>query len=98
MDAVGIILMILGLLANVACGIWMIVIAFQKHIGWGLAVIFLPFGLWIYAISDWKRANKPFLIHIAAVIMIVGGVAMSPTIQKSAAEGGSSSSSLTRDK
>jgi len=93
MDAVGIALLIFGLLANVVCGIWMIVISFRKHIGWGLAVIFLPFGLWIYAITDWRRANRPFLIHIAAVIMMVSGVALSPTLQKGAAEGGSASAS-----
>lgn len=96
MDAIGIGLLILGLLANSVCGIWIIIIAFQRHIGWGLAVLFVPIASLVYVCMDWNRAAKPFLINLVAVVMMVSGFFMSPTLQKAIAEGDRSGSILNK--
>ena len=81
----GDILSLLGIVLTFVGGIWIVVIAFKEHIGWGLAVFFIPFVILYYAITRWATCKTPFLIFLAGfVIMIVGAVifgATAPTAQ-----------------
>ena len=44
--------------------VWLCVLAFKEHIGWGLAVFFLsPIGAIVFAIKHWQATKKPFLIY-----------------------------------
>lgn len=44
--------------------IWLCVLAFREHIGWGLAVFFLsPVAAIVFAIKHWQDAKKPFLVY-----------------------------------
>jgi hypothetical protein len=59
------------LLFLVATGslIWLVVRAFRRHIGWGLAVLFLsPFSAIFFAIRHWEDAKKPFLAYIGSLV------------------------------
>lgn len=54
-----------NLLGLVAFGtyIWLLVLAFKRSAGWGLAVLFLsPIAAIIFAIQYWEESKKPFLI------------------------------------
>ena len=44
--------------------VWLCVLAFKEHVGWGLAVLFLsPVAAVVFAIKHWQESKKPFLIY-----------------------------------
>ncbi len=69
-------LQFLGLIIALIGGIWIIVLAFQESIWWGLGCIFVPFVSLIFAIMHWNIAAKPFLISLAGGILYGIGIAM----------------------
>lgn len=47
--------------------IWLVVVAFKRHIGWGFAVLLLsPIAAIIFAIMYWRESKYPFLVYIVA--------------------------------
>lgn len=55
---------IVGLVA-LAAYIWLLVVAFKQHVGWGLGVLFLsPIAAIIFAIKYWKESKVPFLAYM----------------------------------
>ncbi len=93
MDAVGIGLIILGFVLSAVGNIWIIILAFRKHIGWGIATLLLPFVGFVFVCMNWNQAGKPFLIYLLSIAFIGGGFAISPTMQKNLAESASRSTS-----
>lgn len=91
MEMVSLGLMGVGCLISVVCGIWLLVIAFTTHILWGLAYLFVPFAGLVFVIMHWSKAAKPFLINMLGVGLLVGGVAMSPDMQKALQQVGTES-------
>ncbi|MBX9720073.1 MAG: hypothetical protein K2X81_01655 [Candidatus Obscuribacterales bacterium] len=83
MDIVGIILIGLGALAMAVSGVWLIVVAFQKSIVWGLCYLFVPFAGLAFICMNWDRASKPFLLNLLALVVCGAGVFMSPSIRES---------------
>jgi hypothetical protein len=71
-------LLLAGLLCLVSTAsfIWLAVIAFQKHILWGIAVLFLPLAPIVFAIMNWHASKKPFLISVGssalAIVLVFG--------------------------
>ncbi len=61
-----------------AAASWFLIIAFKKGIGWGFAVLFLPFVPLIFARKFWSEVKKPFLISISA--SLVAGILLINTI------------------
>jgi hypothetical protein len=50
--------------------VWLCVLAFKEHIGWGLAVFFLsPIAAIVFAIKHWENSKKPFLIYAGSTLM-----------------------------
>ncbi len=75
----GIILTLLGLVAALAGGIWIIVLTFRTSILWGLASLLIPVVALIFSIMHWEDAKRPFLIYVAGIVlMIVGAVLSGP--------------------
>ena len=62
-------LMGLGGIVGLVGGIWLLVIAFKEHVGWGLACIFIPGAALVFAIMKWKLAKTAFLIALAGGIV-----------------------------
>ena len=69
------ILIIAGLIAF-AANIWLLVVAFQRSVLWGLAVFFIPFAVIVFAIMYWQDAKKPFLIMLVSSIGLGVSAAM----------------------
>ncbi len=63
-----ILLIVVGLI-GLASFIWIVVVAFQTHILWGLACLFLPFATLVFAVLNWDRAAKPFFAHLASSVL-----------------------------
>ena len=47
--------------------IWLCVVAFKRHPGWGLLVLFLsPITAIVFAIKHWQDSKKPFLVYMGS--------------------------------
>ncbi len=82
MDTFGVILACLGLLVYMLSCLWLTICAFRKSIGWGFLFILVPFASLVYIIMDWSRVSRPALIAVAALMVLVAGTALSPTVQR----------------
>lgn len=71
----GMILMTLGSLVSFVGGIWLLVLAFKKSIGWGLASLLIPFVILVFAFMNLEVTKKPLLIVVAGIVLsVIGGV------------------------
>ena len=66
MDTV--VLFVVGLVVLVSF-IWVVVIAFQTHIAWGLVCLFLPVAMLVFAILHWNKVWKVFLVNLASSLL-----------------------------
>ncbi|NOK63091.1 MAG: hypothetical protein GFH27_549279n478 [Chloroflexi bacterium AL-W] len=69
-DVVGAIFLLIGALISIVGTIWLLILAFKRHILWGLGSFFIPFVIVIFAIKFWAEAQVPFVVYI------VGGIVM----------------------
>lgn len=67
----------IGLVVGLVGAIWLIVAAFKESLIWGLLVLLVnPAGL-IFALTNWEKGGKPFLLNVAGVVMMFAGIALS---------------------
>ncbi len=76
MEIAGLALQAIGAILGMVGGIWILVLAFQKSVGWGLACLFIPCVSLVFAIQNWEEAKNPFLIAIGGGLLQVVGVAL----------------------
>jgi hypothetical protein len=68
-------LYVTGILIALICDIWIVVLAFQESVLWGLGCLFLPVVGIVFAIMYWDTAHKPFLISLGgAALAFVGAL------------------------
>ncbi len=70
----GTLLVILGGIAMLVGGIWLLVEAFKESIFWGLGYIFIPFVSLVFVIMHWDVSKTPFLICIGGLVLSIAGV------------------------
>jgi len=68
------ILLCLGLLISGVGALWLICVAFQESVAWGLGVLFVPFANIVFLFRHWDVAKKPFLISLLGGLLL--GAAM----------------------
>jgi len=62
----------LGLVANLIGFVWILILAFQKHVGWGIACLLVaPIATLLFSINNWKKAYIPFLLALAGNILMI---------------------------
>lgn len=66
----------IGAVLCIIGGIWLLVVAFQESIGWGLACLIIPFVSLIFVIMYWDKAKKPFLLNLVGAVLLVASQAM----------------------
>jgi hypothetical protein len=75
MQMVGLALSLVGAIVAAVGSIWLLVVAFQHHWGWGLACLCIPFAALVFVIKYWSEGGKPFLIALAGnVVAVIGNV------------------------
>lgn len=67
--------------------IWLVVRAFQATLGWGLAVLLLPFANVVFTIKHWAFGRRPFMVSMGGLLLILGGLAMAMTAAYEARSG-----------
>jgi hypothetical protein len=65
----------LGYAIGIAGSVWLLVIAFQESIGWGLACLLIPFVSLIFVVTHLDQALKPFLVSLGGVVLVAIGTA-----------------------
>jgi hypothetical protein len=78
METVAMVLVVGGYIAAVVAGIWLLVVAFQTGVGWGLACLFIPLAALVFVIAHWEDAKRPFLAQLAACVPIILGAVLAP--------------------
>jgi hypothetical protein len=76
METIGWLLVAVGAIAGATGGLWLLVVAFQESVLWGLGCLFIPIVSLIFVIMHWDEAGKLFLISLAGSIAMVVGAAM----------------------
>jgi hypothetical protein len=64
------ILNVVGLLIAIGGGIWLLVVAFQESVGWGLACLLIPCAALYFVFTHWEKSKTPFLINIGGGALI----------------------------
>ena len=63
-----------GLLGCVAGSVLLLIASFRRHIGWGLASLFVPGAAVVFAILHWSEAKRGFLLQIMGGVVLAVGI------------------------
>ena len=69
MGIFGILLMVVGGIVGCVGGIWLLVVAFQQHILWGLGSLFVPFVSLIFAKKDKERDVTELIAFVTPQVL-----------------------------
>jgi hypothetical protein len=79
MNAIGMILSLVGGVVGLVGFIWLVVVAFKESILWGIGCLLVPCVGIVFAIMNWEKAKKPFLIGLGGSLLAsVGSFLMKP--------------------
>ena len=76
MEYLGIGLVVIGWIIGLVCGIWILVLAFQKDPVWGIGCLLCGIVTLIFVIQNWEQTKKPFLINLGGVVLVLIGAAL----------------------
>ncbi len=60
---------VLLMLVSMGTNVWIMVLAFQESVAWGLGCLFVPFVSLIFVIQYWQESKRPFLIGLATSVL-----------------------------
>ncbi len=61
---VGVVLLVLG-------SLWLLAVAFNESIWWGLGCIIVPFVSMLFIVSHFKECAKPILLQLAGLALML---------------------------
>ncbi|QQR75922.1 MAG: hypothetical protein IPJ17_10255 [Holophagales bacterium] len=61
MGTLGMLLSIVGGIGMLIFGIQILILAFKKSIGWGLASLLIPFVIFFFVAQNWEACKTPFM-------------------------------------
>ena len=73
MGMIGNLLTLVGFVIAMVGGIWILVIAFQESVLWGLLCLFCNIISLYYVITRWEKSKKPFLIELGGAVLCAIG-------------------------
>jgi hypothetical protein len=59
-----------GAIVAIIGGLWLLIMAFQTSIAWGIACLLLPFVSLIFVITHWDEAKPAFLTSLGGMGLI----------------------------
>lgn len=68
------VLFLVGGLASSIASAWLVVLAFQQSVTWGLVSLFVPCAQLVFVAKFWQRAKRPFLLQVGSLgaLMVTG--------------------------
>ena len=73
MQIIGICVVLVGALMSLVFSIMLIIRAFQASIVWGLVYLFVPFGAFIFIITNWDKSWKPLMGMVLGIVLVFLG-------------------------
>ena len=77
MGILGTVLLGVGAIISLVCGIMLIIKAFQKSVLWGIGFLLVPFVNLVFVFKNWEETKKPFLYSCLAGVLVVAGSVLS---------------------
>ena len=77
MGILGTLLAIVGGVGMLIFGIQILVLAFKKSLGWGLASLLIPFVVFVFVAQNWEACKTPFLRWAMCLPVWLVGFALS---------------------
>jgi hypothetical protein len=74
MNALGIMVIVVGVIITLVGGIKFIIAAFEESILWGLGVLFFPIISPVFLIMRFGDAWRPALTYVIGVVLVLLGV------------------------
>lgn len=78
MSVLAMILLIVGGLISFGAGLWLLVLAFQEGIWWGLGSLLLSPVMLVFVILHWSTAKVPFLVNLGGIALVIVGAMLLP--------------------
>ncbi|MGC1647915.1 MAG: hypothetical protein WA741_19000 [Candidatus Sulfotelmatobacter sp.] len=74
--------LVLGWVLAFLGSVWIIVLAWQRSILWGLICFLLPIVQLVYVAGHWKESKEAFFLHVAGLVLtILAAIARVPGSQ-----------------
>ena len=76
LSILGTVLVIVGGIGMLIFSIQILILAFKKSLGWGLASLLIPFVIFVFIFQNWAACRTPFLRMLACVPVWAIGAAL----------------------
>jgi len=77
MATIGFVISLVGWLVCLVALIWIVVLAFQESVLWGLGCLFVaPISL-VFVFMYWDEARRPFFFWLGGVVLSILGAVLS---------------------
>ncbi len=73
LSTLGLGMLMIGFLFASVAGLWLLVVAFQQSVEWGLISTFVPFGAFVFVYKYWSAASRPFIYQMVGLGMMFLG-------------------------
>jgi hypothetical protein len=77
MAILGTLLALVGALGMLVFSIQILVLAFRKSVGWGLASLLIPFVIFVFVFQNWAECKTPFLRMLLCLPVVLVGAGLS---------------------
>jgi hypothetical protein len=81
MTILGFVFIAIGAMVALVYGIILVTKAFKTSVVWGLAYLFVPFGAFVFLITHWDEAGKPFLMSMLSLPLLLIGFTLIPATE-----------------
>lgn len=78
MGVIASLLIILGYFGLLVTGIWLLYLAFQESVIWGVVCLCIPAVSLIFVITHWEESKAPFLGSLASLVPLFLGRLLMP--------------------
>lgn len=67
MGTLGTVLSLAGSIVALVFAIQILIHAFKRSVGWGLASLFVPFVIFVWSAKNWAELKRPTLLLLAGI-------------------------------
>jgi hypothetical protein len=76
MGTLGTVLGAVGAIGSLVFMIQILILAFKKSVGWGLASLLIPFVVFVFIAQNWPACKTPFFRWLACFAVMMVGYAL----------------------
>jgi hypothetical protein len=76
MGMLGTLLSFVGGIGALIFGIQILIHAFKRSVGWGIASLLVPFVIFVWSAKHWAELKKPTLLMIGCMVLAMIGSAL----------------------